>query len=356
MQSQEKLPTLLDRHWLNIVITLLLLLLYLPLLFHWIDGWANKSISVEHEYFSHGLIGIPYAAAIAWGNRQKWQRLDDRSHPLGAGLLAIGAIFYISGTAELVNLSFPIVLAGICLWLKGIPGLNLNAFSLGLVFFATPNSIPYLITPFTLPLQEFIAGTAGFFLNALNVPELAVEGIYITVRDKLVEVAPYCAGLKMLFTSLYVAAMLLHWTGLWRSRKKIVALAVGTVIISVSVNIGRNTLLAYLHGMGFPKLFAWTHEGLGGDLISLGMLALVVVWLDIIERFDTYYKKERVAGILDYGALLDLPKDLLTWVTGRSRPNAPSESEPESSLPLETSTSETPEADQTEGKSEESDR
>ncbi|MBP0016688.1 MAG: cyanoexosortase B [Cyanobacteria bacterium SBLK] len=346
MQSQQKLPVLLERHWLNIAITVLLFLLYFPLLLHWVDGWVNKSISVEHEYFSHALIGMPYAAAIAWSNRKKWQRLSDRSHPLGAAILVISAIFYISGTPELVNLSFPLVLAGILLWLKGIPGLNLNAFPLALVFFATPNNIPYLITPFTLPLQAFIAGTAGFILHALNVPNIVVEGIYITVQDKLVEVAPYCAGLKMMFTSLYVGAMLLHWTGLWRSRKKIIFFIIGIVFISVSVNIFRNTILTYLHGMGYPGLFDWTHAGLGGDLISLVMLALVVVWLDIIERFETYYKKERMTGILDYSAILELPQDLLSLVTGKaSHPQASSPSEEPASNTEEPSAPERSEAD-----------
>ncbi|MEA5469240.1 cyanoexosortase B [Spirulina sp. 06S082] len=364
MQSQQKLPAILDRHWLNLAIAILLLLLYLPLLFHWVDGWVNKSISTEHEYFSHGLIGIPYAAAIAWSNRKRWQRLSDRSHPVGVALLVIGAIFYISGTIELVNLSLPIVLAGICLWLKGVPGLKLNAFSLGLIFFATPNSIPYLITPFTIPLQAFIAGTAGFILNAINVPDIAVEGIYITVQDKLIEVAPYCAGLKMLFTSLYVGAMLLHWTGLWRSRKKIVFFAIGAIVISISVNIFRNTLLTYLHGMGFPGLFEWTHAGLGGDLISLGMLALVVVWLDIIERFNSYYKKDKIIGILDYGAILDLPQDLLALVTGgsrqtsRSQPPEETAKETESiseSEPATPSAQERPETDEVDRRSDNSD-
>ena len=353
MQSQQKLPALLDRHWLNLAITALLILLYLPVIFHWVDGWANKSISIEHEYFSHGLIGMPYAAAIAWSNRKKWQRSSDRSHPLGVALLVLSAIFYITGTPELVNLSFPLVLVGISLWLKGVPGLHLNAFPLALVFFATPNSIPYLITPFTLPLQSFIAGTAGFILHALNVPDIVVEGIYITVQDRLVEVAPYCAGLKMLFTSLYVGAMLLHWTGLWRSRKKVVFLAIGTIVISVSVNIFRNTILTFLHGMKFDGLFIWTHEGLGGDLISLGMLALVVVWLDIIERFDSYYKKEQIVGILDYGAILDLPQDLLSSITGSSR-QSPTSQEPEASS-SETAKSSDPEMPEVDRQSQKSD-
>ncbi len=48
-----------------------LALLYAPILLHWFDGWLNKSISTEHEYFSHGIIGIPFAAYLGWINRKK---------------------------------------------------------------------------------------------------------------------------------------------------------------------------------------------------------------------------------------------------------------------------------------------
>ncbi|MDB9313059.1 cyanoexosortase B [Spirulina sp. CS-785/01] len=310
MQSQSKFPAFLERHWLNGLIILFLALLYVPLLLHWVDGWINKTISIEHEYFSHGLIGIPYAAYIVWTNRHKWQRLEDRSHPLGAVLLGLGVAFYLSDTVELVNLSFPIVLTGICLWLKGGPGLKLNAFPLGFVFFATPNAVPYLLTVYTLPLQKFIATTAGFILYYFGMTDIVVEEIYLSVGGRLVEVAPYCAGLKMLFTSLYVAALLLHWTGLWRSLKKTLFLFLGAIIISVTVNIFRNTILTYLYGMGFDPAFEFVHEGTGGDLISLGMLLLIVLWLDVLERVDQYRKTGNGIGILDYGAMFALPLNI----------------------------------------------
>jgi len=46
-------------------IAALLAILYGPLLVHWVDGWLNKSISIQHEYFSHGLLGLPVAAYLA---------------------------------------------------------------------------------------------------------------------------------------------------------------------------------------------------------------------------------------------------------------------------------------------------
>lgn len=264
-----------------------LALLYAPILLHWFDGWLNKSISTEHEYFSHGIIGIPFAAYLSWINRKKWQRLPDVNHPLGVALLIIGGIFYLSGVTEWVNLSFPAILTGLCLWLKGIPGFKLQGFPLLLVFLATPTALPYLIAPYTLPLQSFIAGTAGFILSQFGM-EVAVNGTNIFVGGRIVEVAPYCAGLKMLFTTLYVCLMLLYWTGALSSRRTTVWFLSTAVVVSVTANIIRNTLLSFFHGTGQQAAFEWLHDSWGGDLYSAMMLLLLV---PILNRLDRYFSE-----------------------------------------------------------------
>ena len=265
-----------------------LALLYAPILLHWLDGWLNKSISTEHEYFSHGIIGIPFAAYLSWINRKKWQRLPDVNHPLGVALLIIGGIFYLSGVTEWVNLSFPAILAGLCLWLKGIPGFKLQGFSLLLVFLATPTALPYLIAPYTLPLQSFIAGTAGFILSQFGL-QVAVDGTNIFVGGRIVEVAPYCAGLKMLFTTLYVCLMLLYWTGALSSRRTTIWFLSTAVVLSITANIIRNTLLSFFHGTGQQAAFEWLHDSWGGDLYSAIMLLLLV---PILNRFDRYFSED----------------------------------------------------------------
>lgn len=286
MQLRHKIPIAIERYLLNAAILALLGLLYAPVMLHWYDGWLNKSISTEHEYFSHGLIGLPFAAYLAWENWTRWRQLSDRSHWLGAVLLGLGTGLYLSGLGDLVNLSFPAVLAGLCLWLKGIPGLRLQSFPLWLVLLATPTELPYLIAPYTLPLQRFIASTAGFILTQFGM-DVTVEQIYLFVGDRIVEVAPYCAGLKMLFTSLYVGLMLLYWTGAWASRKKTTLFLLGTVVISVSANIVRNTLLTFFHGTGQEGAFAWLHEGWGGDVYSACMLGLTALLLNGINHYFT---------------------------------------------------------------------
>ena len=243
MQTTSKISPFLERNLGNILIITFLAIIYAPVLLFWYDGWLNKSINIEHEYFSHAIIGFPYAAYIIFRrNCGKWQKLGNTIHPLGGFLLALGLAFYITGARELVSLSFPIVIAGIMVWLKGIPGLKLNWFPWLLIFLGTPNSVPYLITPYTLPLQKFIAWVAWVLLQLLGV-STRVDEIYLYVNDIPVEVAPYCASLKMLFTSLYVTLLLLDWTGNLQNKRRVITLLTSAITISVTANIIRNTLL-----------------------------------------------------------------------------------------------------------------
>jgi cyanoexosortase B len=264
---------------LKLAIFAFLLLLYTPVLLHWLDGWINKSISIEHEYFSHGIIGLPFAAYLIWLNRKKWHRLQDKIHPLGAILLSIGGVFYLSGVPEWVNISLPTILTGLCFWFKGFPGFRLQAFALLLIFLSTPTAIPYLVVPYTLPLQSFIAGTAGFILNQLGM-EVIVDEINIYVNGRIVEVAPYCAGLKILFTTFYISLMLLYWTGALSSRRTTTWFLSSAIVISIIANIIRNTLLSFFHGTGQEAAFKWLHDSWGGDLYSACMLLLLIPLLN----------------------------------------------------------------------------
>jgi len=81
---------------------------------------------------------------------------------------------------------------------------------------------------------------------------------------------------------LYVALMLLYWTGLLSSRNQSILVLVAAAALSVTANIIRNTLLSLFHGTGQDGLFHWLHESWGGDLYSaamLGMLVLLVNWV-----------------------------------------------------------------------------
>ena len=259
-------------------------ILYGPLLWHWVDGWLNKSISIQHEYFSHGLLGIPFAAYLVWEQRSRWHSLNSSPHWLAVPVLLIAAAFYNSGLVDLMNLSLPLLLAGLLLALKGFAGFRLYAFPWVLVLLSTPTQLPYLIEPYILPLQSFIASVAGFILLQFDI-NVQVDGIYLSVNNQLVEVAPHCAGLKMLFTSLFMGLILTYWTGLNRSRLRTGLFFVGIIGISVVGNIIRNTVLTFFHGAQMTAAFDWLHESWGGDLYSAAMLGMLIVLIQLLERY-----------------------------------------------------------------------
>ncbi|MDJ0651194.1 MAG: cyanoexosortase B [Xenococcaceae cyanobacterium MO_188.B19] len=292
METTRKLNYLEGKLFEYLIIGLLIIL-YAPLVIHWYDGWLNKSISIEHEYFSHGMIGLPFAVYITWLKRKQWQRLENTTNPWGGFFLSIAILFYLTGVSELVNLSLPIILIGICFWIKGLPGLKLLGFPLILVLLATPNSLPYLITPLTLPLQKFIATTAAFILIQFGI-DVSVQEIYLAVGERLVEVAPYCAGLKMLFTSIYVSLMLLYWTDNHRNKQKASILLIGAIILSVTANIIRNTLLTFFHGTAQDELFHWLHDSWGGDVYSSLMLGSIVLLLNFLDREKNQVDKSEI--------------------------------------------------------------
>ena len=260
----------------------LLTVLYAPLLWHWVDGWLNKSISIQHEYFSHGLLGIPLAGYLVWSERQRWQALPNRFHAAGGGLFVGALLLYSSGLVDLMNLSLPTMLAALCLLFKGGAGLRLQLYPLVLVLLSTPTQLPYVIEPYILPLQRFIASVAGFILLQLGV-NVQVRDIYLTVNEQLVEVAPHCAGLKMMFTSLFMGLVLTHWTGLYLSRLRTRLFFVGIIAVSVVGNILRNTILTFFHGNGMSAAFHWLHESWGGDIYSAAMLGSLVLTVNAIQ-------------------------------------------------------------------------
>ncbi|MBE9135703.1 cyanoexosortase B [Nodosilinea sp. LEGE 07088] len=276
MQASLKILSPLKRYSMESAIAVLLAVLYAPLVLYWVDGWLNKSISIEHEYFSYALIGFPYAILATWQLRQRWHQLPARNNLFGLALLILGSISYLSPLQNLINLSLPILLSSLVLTSKGWAGLRLMGFPLLLVVLATPTDLPYLIAPYLMPLQRMISTIVGFILIQGGMT-VTVDQIYILVNERIVEVAPYCAGLKMLMTSLYVALILLHWTGNLRSRTKTGMLLVGAAVISVVGNIIRNTLLTFFHGTDQTSLFDWLHAGWGGDVFSALLLLSVLM-------------------------------------------------------------------------------
>ena len=98
-------------------------------------------------------------------------------------------------------------------------------------------------------------------------------------------------------TCLYVALMMLHWTGNLQSRSKIILLLAGATLISVVGNIIRNTLLTFFHGTGRTDWFEWLHASWGGDVFSALLLLSVVLLMNRIDQVAHSLTLSPVDGI-----------------------------------------------------------
>ena len=106
MTLQPQLKSTLHRHSTELMVVVLLAVLYLPLIIHWYDGWLNKTISLEHEYYSHGVIGLPFAAYIVW------EKNGINGKNSLTSLTLLGLCFwawqqYFTSVALLISLAFP---------------------------------------------------------------------------------------------------------------------------------------------------------------------------------------------------------------------------------------------------------
>ncbi|MEL7523902.1 MAG: exosortase, partial [Cyanobacteria bacterium J06553_1] len=225
---------------------------------------------------------IPLSLVVLF--RLKLLPFSTQSHWLAFPILLGSFAFYNSGLVDLMNVSLPLLLLSLLLVLKGAAGLRLFFFPWVLLLLSTPTQLPYLLEPYVLPLQSFIAASAGFILLQFGI-DVQVNGIYLSVGERLVEVAPHCVGLKMLFTSLYMGMILTYWTGLTRSLLRTNLFFIGIIGVSVVGNIIRNATLTYFHGASMTSAFEWLHDSWGGDVYSAVMLGALVVLVNLLERY-----------------------------------------------------------------------
>ena len=101
---------------------------------------------------------------------------------------------------------------------------------------------------------------------------------------RIVEVAPHCAGLKMLFTSLYVSLMLLYWNRAIKSLAKTTFLLISAVLISIGANILRNSLLTILYGTGQNEDKMRSHRG-HNDYQEVNPCSLALIFVRVSYFF-----------------------------------------------------------------------
>jgi exosortase len=188
---------------------------------------------------SHGFLVPPFAAYLAWTNRDRIRAAKIQPSWAGVAVIAFGLAMLILGEygAELFisRVSLIVVLAGLILCFGGSQLLREVRFSLLVLLLAIP--LPAIIyNQVTFPLQILASKAASDILPLFRVPVLR-EGNVIALPTIRLEVAEACSGIRSLI-SLFTLAIFYGYF-LEKSVVRRTLLALSSIPIAIGANAVR---------------------------------------------------------------------------------------------------------------------
>jgi exosortase len=218
--------------WGSVLIGVLLSALYFRILGRLVTEWWHDSDT------SHGFLVPPFAAYLAWTNRDRIRAAKIEPSWVGAAVIAFGLAMLILGEfgAELFlsRLSLVVVLTGITLCFGGWHLLKELRFSLLVLVLAIP--LPAIIyNQITFPLQILASKAASAILPMFNVPVYR-EGNVIDLPMMRLEVAEACSGIRSLISLFTLAIFYGYFLDKSVVRRTLLALS------SIPIAIGANAI------------------------------------------------------------------------------------------------------------------
>ena len=227
---------------------------------------------------SHGFLVPPFAAYLAWTNRERIRAAKIEPSWVGVAFIAFGLTMLILGEygAELFisRVSLIVVLAGITLCFGGWQLLRELRFSLLVLLLAIP--LPAIIyNQITFPLQILASKAASVLLPIFGVPVLR-EGNVIELPSMRLEVAEACSGIRSL-VSLFTLAIFYGYF-LDRSVVRRTILALSSIPIAIGANairiVGTGLCVQYWDP---DKAMGFFHEFSGWVVFLVSLCCLFAV-------------------------------------------------------------------------------
>lgn len=232
--------------------------------------------------FSHGFL-VPlislYLASLQWPTLR--QIPIEPAFVPGLLWLVVSTVLLlgseIAGILTTGSLAFILVLAGTVLLLCGFAYLKALAFPLAYLIFMTP-VLDGLTEPLVWPFQLLTANMSVSMLQALGIPVLLENSIFIILPTVTLEVARECSGAGLLIAVLAIGLPLaaLALRAWWRR----ITLVLSSVMIAIVANWVRVTVMGVYAQAGGKDLHGPYHilQGLFVDWVAFGFLFLGV-WL-----------------------------------------------------------------------------
>ena len=265
----------------SLLIALPLALAYGPVCAGLARQWADD------PNYAHGFFVVPMAAWLAWRRRASYAALPRRPEAAGFGLVALGAILYLAGTAaaELftARVSLVVVAAGLLWALEGRARARVMAFPVAFLLCMVP--LPYVIYyQFTFPLQVASSRWAAGLLGLAGMPVVR-EGNVLHLEGYSLEVVTACSGLRSIMTLGTMALFLSDFLRLSRGLKALLVAA--SIPVAVAANVLRLAITASVAAIAGAKTAeSFLHELSGLVVFIGGLVALLVIGkgMEWIER------------------------------------------------------------------------
>ena len=256
-----------------VLLSLLLVFAYAPILLDLVHGLPNNELA-QHAPFVFALAGY-----LAWERREVWARLVREGGPGGPiRLFLAGIALNVVGQAlnvyYLAQLSLPITLYGLILYLAGPLAARTMLFPLSFLVLAFP--MPgKLYLELVVPLKLLVSKNAAWLLQQAGY-DVVRQGNILVLRSLRIGVTEACAGLSSLMT---VLALSVFYGSLkirrWHFRLMIVMVTLPLVVAANVLRVAALTMVAVRWGP--ESAFGETHMVWGVLVFGICVLGLLAV-------------------------------------------------------------------------------
>ncbi len=232
----------------------------------------------DTAHWGMSVIFFLAAASLLWDKQP--QSTETQAIAAGLGIAVIAATLTLSlnlSDSEIFIRLMPLVFGiGVVLLAAGFRGFRLYWQELTLLFFL---GVPRVIFSLIQDISPITAQFSGLLLWYVGL-EPQVDGVYITLEERAIEVWEGCSGAESICYMLGIAVvclMLFPVKGrVFQALSVVVAAVLGFVI-----NAARVSLLAILAMKANTEAFVYWHEGDGSLLFGTGSVLLfgLLYWL-----------------------------------------------------------------------------
>jgi EpsI family protein len=238
--------------------------------------------------FLHGFLVPLVSLYLAWLQKPALQHIPV-APALGPGLLwlVVATLLLLAsqagGVITTASVALILVFAGLILLLCGCGYLKALSFPLAYLIFMTP-VLDLLTEPLAWPFQLLTASMSVSMLQALGIPVLLENSLYIILPTVTLRVDRGCSGAGVLIAVLAIGLPLAYLTlQAWWSR---ITLVVSSVMIAIVANWIRVTVMGILAQSGSKNLHGPYHilHGLFVDWVAFAFLFVGAWFLGRLEQ------------------------------------------------------------------------